>query len=123
MAAFVHEINALLGAAQTIEHSLERILEEDGLSREQRRRLRQTLTVATDLKRGLERQAAYLMDIETPDARRRRSRQRLGERFDVAVRLVQHQAERRGIDIDNRIPPELRSPPMFPAELTAVFAN
>ena len=123
MAAFVHEINALLGAAQTIEHSLERVLEEDGLSREQRRRLRQTLTVATDLKRGLERQAAYLMDIETPDARRRRSRQRLGERFAVAVRLVRHQAERRGIDIDNRIPPELRSPPMFPAELTAVFAN
>ena len=123
MAAFVHEINALLGAAQTIEHSLERILEEDRLSREQRRRLRQTLTVTTDLKRGLERQAAYLIDIETPDARRRRSRQRLGERFDAAVRLVQHQAERRGIDIDNQIPPDLRSPPMFPAELTAVFAN
>ena len=123
MAAFVHEINALLGAAQTIEHALERVLKEGGLSHEQRRKLRQTLTVATDLKRGLERQAAYLIDIETPDARRRRSRQRLGERFDAAVRLVQHQAERRGIDIDNRIPPELRSPPMFPAELTAVFAN
>ena len=123
MAAFVHEINALLGTAQTIEHALERILEEDGLSREQRRRLRQTLTVTADLKRGLERQAAYLIDIETPDARRRRSRQRLGERFDAAVRLVQHQAERRGIDIDNRIPPKLRSLPMFSAELTAVFAN
>ena len=123
MAAFVHEINALLGAAQTIEHSLERILEEDRLSREQRRRLRQTLTVTADLKRGLERQAAYLIDIETPDARRRRSRQRLGERFDAAVHLVKHQAERRDINIDNRIPPDLRSPPMFPAELTAVFAN
>ena len=123
MAAFVHEINALLGATQTIEHALESVLEEGRFSREQRRRLRQTLTVAVDLKRGLERQAAYLIDIETPDARRRRSRQRLGERFDAAVRLVQHQAERRGIDIDNRIPPELRSPPMFSAELTAVFAN
>ena len=123
MAAFVHEINALLGAAQSIEHALERLLEENGLSREPRRKLRQTLTITGDLKRGLERQAAYLMDIETPDARRRRSRQRLGERFDAAARLVQHQAERRGIDIDNRIPAGLRSPPMFPAELTAVFAN
>ncbi len=123
MAAFVHEINALLGAAQTIEYALQRILEEDGLSRDQRRRLSQTLAVTTGLQRGLERQAAYLMDIETPDARRRRSRQRLGERFDTAVRLVQHQAERRGIGIDNRIPFELKSPPMFPAELTAVFAN
>ena len=123
MAAFVHEINALLGAAQTVEHAMERVLEEEGLSREQRRRLRQTLAVVADLKRGLERQAAYLIEIETPDARRRRSRQHLCERFDVAVSLVQHQAERRGIDIDNRISPDLRSPPMFPAELTAVFAN
>ena len=60
MAAFVHEINALLGATQTIEHALESVLEEGRFSREQRRRLRQTLTVAVDLKRGLERQAAYL---------------------------------------------------------------
>ncbi len=123
MAAFVHELNALLGAAQTIEYALEHLLQEGGLSREQRRSLRQLLTVTVDLKRGLERQAAYLVDIETPDARRRRSRQRLCERFDAAVRLVQHQAERRGIKIDNRIPPELRSPPMFSAELTAIFAN
>ncbi len=123
MAAFVHEINALLGAAQTIEYALERLLKEGGLSREQRRSLRLILTVTVDLKRGLERQAAYLIDIETPDARRRRSRQRLCERFDAAVRLVQHQAERRGIKIDNQIPPELRSPPMFSAELTAIFAN
>lgn len=123
MAAFVHEINALLGAAQTIERAIERLLKEGGLSREQQRSLRQLLTVTVDLKRGLERQAAYLLDIETPDARRRRSRQRLCERFDAAVRLVQHQAERQGIKIDNRIPSELRSLPMFSAELTAVFAN
>ena len=123
MAAFVHEINVLLSAAQTIEQALERVLQEGGLPRERRRRLRQTLVVATDLKRGLERQAAYLIDIEMPDARRRRSRQRLSKRFDAAVRLVLHQSERRRIDIDNRIPPDLRSPPMFPAELTAVFAN
>ena len=123
MAAFVHELNALLGAAQTIEYALERLLKAGGLSREQQRSLRLILTVTVDLKRGLERQAAYLIDIETPDARRRRSRQRLCERFDAAVRLVQHQAERRGIKIDNQIPSELRSPPMFPAELTAVFAN
>ncbi|MDE0684348.1 MAG: sensor histidine kinase [Candidatus Poribacteria bacterium] len=123
MAAFVHELNALLGAAQTIEYALEHLLKAGGLSREQRRRLRLILTVTIDLKRGLERQAAYLIDIETPDARRRRSRQYLCERFDAAVRLVQHQAERRGIKIDNRIPSELRSSPMFPAEITAIFAN
>ena len=123
MAAFVHEINALLGAAQTIEHVLEAVLGEGRPSADDRRKLKRTLGVATELKRGLERQASYLTDVVAIDARRRRSRQRLRERFDAAVRLVQHQAERRGIDIDNRIPPELRSPPMFSAELTAVFAN
>ena len=123
MAAFVHEINALLGASQTIEQVLEGVLAEDGLSLDERRRFRRTLNVATELKRSLERQASYLMDVVTVDARRRRSRQRLCERFDAAVRLVQHQAERRGIKIDNRIPSELRSPPMFPAEIIAIFAN
>ncbi|MCE2432147.1 MAG: sensor histidine kinase [Candidatus Latescibacteria bacterium] len=123
MAAFVHEINALLGASQTIELVLEGVLAEDGLSLDERRRFRRTLNVATELKRSLERQASYLMDVVTVDARRRRSRQRLCERFDAAVRLVQHQAERRVIKIDNQIPPELRSPPMFPAEITAIFAN
>ena len=123
MAAFVHEINALIGAAQTIESSLHSMLKQRVLSREQRSKLRQTVTVTADLRQGLERQAAYLIDIEMPDARRRRSRQRLAERFDAAARLVKHQAERRGIEIENRISAELRSPPMFPAELTAVFAN
>ncbi len=123
MAAFVHEINALLGASQTIEQVLEGVLAEDGLSLDERRRFRLTLNVATELKRSLERQASYLMDVVSVDARRRRSRQRLCERFDAAVRLVQHQAERQSIKIDNQIPSELRSAPMFSAELTAVFAN
>ena len=123
MAAFVHEVNALLASAQTIERTLETILAEDHQSLGERSRLRRTLSVATELKRGLERQASYLTDVVTVDARRRRSRQRLDERFESAVRLVQHQAERLGIRIQNRIPPELKSPPMFPAEITAVFAN
>ena len=123
MAAFVHEINALLGATQTVEQALERLLEENGLSSGQRRMIRQTLGIVTDLKRGLERQAAYLLDIEIPDARRRRSRQRFQERFEAAVRLVQYQTERLSIEIENHIPSALRSPPMFPAELAAVFGN
>lgn len=123
MAAFVHEINALLGTAQTIEQALGRTMEDASLSRQDRGRLRQIQLAATDLKHGLERHASYLIDVVTPDARRRRARQRFADCFDAAVRLVQHQAERRAIDIENEIPPDLKSPPMFRAELTAVFAN
>ena len=123
MAAFVHEINALLGSARTVARAIEQLLGDAGLSRDQRRTLTRVLNLTTDLERGLERQASYLMEIENPDARRRRSRQRFRERFDAASRLVQHQAERIGIVISNTISPDLRSLPMFPAELTAIFAN
>ncbi|MCH9650789.1 MAG: ATP-binding protein [Deltaproteobacteria bacterium] len=123
MSAFVHEIRALLGASQAVEHALGNLASDANLAREQRRKLKRVLQAIGDLRRGLEREASYLTDIVSPDARRRRSRQKLFERFDVASRLVAHSAERRGIRIDNSIPKTVKSPPMFPAELTAVFTN
>lgn len=123
MAAFAHEMNALLGAAQALREGLRSILEERGLKAEERRRVKLAWAAAVDLSQWIERHASYLVDVVTPDARRRRSRQCLAERFDAAVRLVKHTAARRDVTIDNRIPSVLRTPPMFPAELTVVFAN
>ncbi len=123
MAAFVHEINALLGASRTVEEALREIAADDTLARPHRRRLRALLAAVSDLRRGLERQASYLTDVVTPDARRRRSRQRLADRFDAAVSLVSHQAERRRTRIVNDISPDARTPPMFAAEVTTVLAN
>jgi signal transduction histidine kinase len=123
MAAFVHEVNSLLGSSQTVEAALTSISEDADLDREAKKKLRSVLGAVSDLRRGLERQGSYLVDVVTPDARRRRSRMLLAERFDVAVRLVQHKAERRGVQIRNDIDPELKSPPMFASELTSVFAN
>lgn len=123
MAAFVHEVNALLGAARTIERALPEVVDDQELSGSQRRKLRTILEAVADLRRGLERQASYLTDVVSPDARRRRSRQRVAERFDAAVSLVWHQAERRQIRIANEIRSDLKTPPMFAAELTTVFAN
>jgi signal transduction histidine kinase len=123
MSAFVHEIRALLGASQAVEHALDELASDPQLTRAQRQKLKKVLQAIGDLRRGLEREASYLTDIVTPDAHRRRSRQRLAERFDVASRLLAHTAERRGITIESKIPADLKSPPMFPAELTAVFTN
>ena len=75
------------------------------------------------MRRTLERQASYLLDVATPDARRRRSRQPLAERFDAAVRLVRLSAERKGITIENEVPADLRTPAMYSSELIAVFSN
>lgn len=123
MAAFAHEMDALLGAAQSLREGLRLILDDRTLQPAQRRRVRLAWAAAVDLTQWIERHASYLVDVVTADARRRRSRQYLAERFDAAVRLVRHSAERRNVRIENRIPPNLRTLPMFPAELTTVFAN
>jgi signal transduction histidine kinase len=123
MSAFVHEIRALLGSSQAVEHALDELASDPQLKGTQLQKLKKVLQAIGDLRRGLEREASYLTDIVTPDARRRRSRQKLAERFDVAGRLLAHTAERRGIRIESKIPADLKSPPMFPAELTAVFTN
>ncbi len=123
MASFIHEINSLLGVADSVYEAISRIRAEESLPGGSGHRLVKLQTALGDLKRGLERQASYLLDVVTPDARRRRSRQSLADRFNAGARLVERLSERRGITLQNDIPPDIKSPPMFPAELTTVFSN
>jgi signal transduction histidine kinase len=122
MAAFVHEVNATLGMAEAIESSLSAI-NTSSLSLKERRDLAAVQKSVSDLRRQLERQASYLTDVVSLDARRRRVRNVLANRFEAAIRLVSRVAENRDIKIENRIPETLKSPPMFPAEITTVFSN
>jgi signal transduction histidine kinase len=123
MGSFIHEVRGLLGIAQAADAALARIRESSDLPRTARNQLGTVHATLVDLRQSLERHASYLTDIVTPDARRRRSRLPIGERFASAVRLVDRTAARRGIDIQATIPESLRTPPMFPAELTTVFSN
>jgi signal transduction histidine kinase len=123
LAAFTHELNGLLGMAVGLARQLDQIAQTASLSGEQRRALQRALETAQDLRQNIERQAVYLIDITSVDARRRRSRQVIRDRFEAASRLIRHAADKRSITINNAIEDDLRSPPMFPAELTAVFTN
>jgi len=123
VASFIHEINGLRDMATAVERALTRITGMQGLPREHRRELALLQRDVGDLKRSIERQATYLIDVVTPDARRRRSRQSIADRFDTGAKLVAGSAERRHIKIINKIPRELKSPPMFAAELTTIFSN
>jgi signal transduction histidine kinase len=126
MAGFVHEINSLVGTAESVDTALRNLRDASQRSARSARETRDlALIVRTmgDLRRNLERQASYLVDVVTPDARRRRSRLKLSERFDAGARLVAHVAEARRTQIQNRIPADLTSPPMFAAELTTIFSN
>jgi signal transduction histidine kinase len=124
LSSFVHELNGLLGMAESIEGALKRLIQQSPeLKRETRSRLNDIAKSVGDLRRNVERQASYLIDVVSVDARRRRSKQRLHARFEAASKLVRTAADLRGIQIVNDIPSETKSPPMFAAELTSVFAN
>jgi signal transduction histidine kinase len=118
LAACHHEIQHLLPTARSIERYLAprpNIQFPDGVITARRD--------MTELRRGLERQASFLTDVVSSEARERRTRQRLRDRFDIAVRIVQGSAAQQEVVIENVISSDLRTPPMFPAEVLAVLTN
>jgi len=124
LSSFVHELRSLLAMAEAVEAALASVIEESTeLKRESKSRLRGVLQSVGDLRRQLEREASYLIDVVSPDSVRRRSRQSLSKRFESAARLIAMSASRRGTTVENLIPLDVKSPPMFSAELTSVFAN
>jgi signal transduction histidine kinase len=123
MTAFVHEIRGLLGMAESIDEALARLRKNYQVPSPMKTELGRLHGALGDLRRNLERQASYLVDVVTPDARRRRSRQNLTDRFEASRKLIEHLAEKRSIVILNEIPRDLFSPPMFAAELTTIYAN
>jgi hypothetical protein len=99
LASFVHEINGLLTIANSADKSVSSLRQSTGLSVAVKRELASLNRTITDLRRALERQASYLIDIVAPDARRRRSRQSISERFDSAAKLVSFAADKKSVKI------------------------
>ncbi len=122
LSAYLHEVNGLMVMTRQIS-------ETSGELRRAVSGAAKTLAIQVDnriseLRRSIEKQAQYLLDVTSADARRRRSPQPIDERFESAVRLYEHEASRAAIDIVNRIETGLRTPvPMFSAELMLVFSN
>ena len=118
LSAFTHEVAQLVPAAVAAEAALAPLKD--------RRWPTEALPArraVTDIRRALERQASYLVDVASTEGRRRRTRQRLAERVDVAFLGFQGSAAARGIELINRVPPDVRTPPIFRAELQAVLTN
>lgn len=121
LTAFVHELNGLLAVAQAAQKALADARPQmDNRGRRATAQLSQTLE---ELRRGLERQASYLVDITSADARRRRSAQRLKERIEAVFRVLARSALLRAVELEIDVDPNLRTRPMFRAELTAILTN
>jgi signal transduction histidine kinase len=122
LAAFVHELNAVIAMAEAIERAIAELRASER-STPTRRRLAEIARDIGNLRRHLEKQASFVRNVVTPDATRRRRRLSLFDAFESASNLVAQPAERLQIQIRNSIPVELRTPPMFPAEATMLFSN
>jgi signal transduction histidine kinase len=121
-AAFIHEVNAISVLAQGVAQSLETLakgIKDQKLSR----RLSAVAADARNIRERLRRNAVYLTDMTGIEGRRRRSRQDLSERLNKVLEFFSPAIESRGIRIDVDIPRNLRTPPMFPAEVSAIFTN
>lgn len=123
LAAFHHEIASLVTVAETLVDRLEVLKRSAGFSQKQDRLLQKAMESAEGLRRSIDRQAVYLIDVTSIDARRRRSRQSLSERFSAACRLLAGSVEKRQISIENAVPDDVKTPPMFPAEVTMILTN
>jgi signal transduction histidine kinase len=118
LAAFHHEIQHMLPAARNVERYLKPRRGQplpDGAAAAR--------IDMTQLRRSLERQAAYLADVVSAESRERRTRQVLRDRLDIAARTVRGAAAALSVTFENDVSPELRTPPMFPAEVLAVLTN
>lgn len=120
MAAFVHETQGLVGAAQSVSRALELLAEHHPA---ERRDLLEVRTSVEDIARRIGSQARYLNDVTSVAVRRRRERLHVAERFEAAEALVQPVLQRLDIEIANDLPPRLRTAAMFPAELTVILSN
>jgi signal transduction histidine kinase len=121
MGAFVHEVNGILGQAQVIEDLLTSLSKD--MAGTSGALIKNVIRAQKELVTSLERQAIYLSDSLGAETGRKRSRQKLRERWITAERLLGGAAARRSVLIENSISPLLLSPPMFAAEMNVIFTN
>lgn len=122
LAAFVHEINAVGLQIGALAKGLEGALTIPTLEAT-RTAIRKARQQALDLADRIRRNATYLVDATSFEGRRRRSRMPLRPRFDATVQFFATRLAEKGITLENRIPEDLRTPPMFPSELAGIFTN
>jgi len=122
LAAFVHEVNAVGLEISALAQELAQALEIDNLRRVHTA-IRKARQKALNLADRIRRNATYLVDATSFEGRRRRTRQPLGKRFETVRPFFDTRIAQKDIALENRIPDDLRTPPMFPSELTGIFTN
>jgi signal transduction histidine kinase len=121
-AAFIHEVNAISILAQGVATALEQVAKST-TDQKLARKISAVARESRDIRDRLRRNAIYLTDMTGIEGRRRRSRQPLLERFEKVMDFHSASISRRQINTRVRIPASIKTPVMFPAEVSAIFNN
>ncbi|MFD2688612.1 ATP-binding protein [Streptomyces phyllanthi] len=121
-AAFIHEVNGLLSEAQAL-RTLAGALDGRSLGPGQSQILQDLRSGLESLCQALTRQASYLTEVVGPDARRRRKRIPLPEAPRTSLLLLTNTLNERDVEVVQDLDSSVRTPPMFPAELTIICTN
>lgn len=122
LGAFVHDINGMLASATTIRELLRGLLDRV-IEPAQRNTLQVTLRTADELAHTLARQSSYLTDVLSADPRRRRSQVKVHERVESVLRFLAGPISAKGITVRVEVGSDLRTAPMFPAEVMIMLTN
>ncbi|SCF45290.1 Histidine kinase-, DNA gyrase B-, and HSP90-like ATPase [Micromonospora purpureochromogenes] len=122
LAAFVHDINGILGLAQSVRTLAVAARREDDATR-RRSLLKDAEAAADELVQSLARQSSYLVEVVGPDARRRRRRLPYGQAIEPSLRLLTTSIRDRQIEVLQQLEGSARTPPIFPAEITIIMTN
>lgn len=120
--AFIHEVRSIALVAQSLAENLETIAKRESDSAVSSD-LRTAAAEAREVRDRLRRNAVYLADMTGIEARRRRQRLILKERVERVLSFFANAISRAQLNIVVDVPPDLRTPPLFPAEITAILTN
>jgi signal transduction histidine kinase len=120
LAAFVHETHGLVAAAHQVSESLDTLGEENPGERDT---ILGVKDVVDEVAETIDAQSRYLRDTAEGSKRRRRKRHELSDRFESACGLMWPVAAQNSIAIEDMIPEDLRTVPMYAAEITVILSN
>lgn len=123
LAAFVHEMNALLGQARTVDSVADQLSKEELISGSARRLLGDLRAAIKALVSQLERQVSFLTDVLGANARRRRRRLPVQEQVEIALKLLSSRITSRNQSIKFEMESDFRTPPMFGSEMLSIMIN
>lgn len=123
LGAFVHDINGMQEIIRNVRGIVTPLIAATAGDRESSSQLRELSRVVDELSHTLARQASYLSDVLTVDPRRRRSRIDVSLRIPTVMQLLTTSLRRSDIRIELDVEPGVKTPPMFPAEVSIVLTN